>query len=74
MAGDLRGCTVEELLGRALQYPNADSVGDCVVFDIRHNRYRLITKISYGLSLITVVSLLTDAEWDRGGWKNVCGC
>lgn len=56
------------------QWPDADSVGDCVVFNVRHNRYRLITKISYGLGLITVVSVLTHAEYDRGGWRNVCGC
>jgi hypothetical protein len=31
---------------------SADRVGDCVVFDIRHNRYRLIAKIYYGLSLV----------------------
>jgi mRNA interferase HigB len=56
------------------QFPSADSVGDRAVFDIRHNRYRLIAKIYYGLSLVPVVSLVTHAEYDRGGWKNGCGC
>ena len=28
-------------------FPSADSVGDYVIFNIRHNRFRLITKIHY---------------------------
>jgi len=56
------------------QFPSADRVGECVVFDIRRNRYRLIAKIEFGIGLIRVVSLLTHAEYDRGGWKNACGC
>jgi len=45
-----------------------------VVFDIRGNRYRLIAKVYFGLGLISVVSLLTHAEYDGGGWKSACGC
>ena len=52
----------KDFLDVRCQFPSAHSVGDCVVFDIRHNRYRLIAKIYCGLSLVTVVSLLTHAE------------
>ncbi|HUI56322.1 MAG TPA: type II toxin-antitoxin system HigB family toxin [Bryobacteraceae bacterium] len=55
------------------QFPNADSVGDCVVFNIRHNRYRVIAKVAYSLGIVTIRSVLTHAEYDRGGWKNGCG-
>jgi mRNA interferase HigB len=64
----------EKFLDVRRQFPSADRVGQCVVFDIRGNRYRLIAKVYFGLGLIRVVSLLTHAEYDRGGWKHACGC
>ncbi len=64
----------EKFLDVRRQFPSADRVGECVVFDIRGNRYRLIAKVYFGLGLIRVVSLLTHAEYDRGAWKNACGC
>jgi mRNA interferase HigB len=56
------------------QFPSADRVGECVVFDIHGNRCRLVAKVYFGLGLIRVVSLLTHAEYDRGAWKHACGC
>lgn len=55
-------------------FPSADSVGKCTVFNIRHNRYRLITLIHYQTGIVDVRGVLTHAEYSRKGWKNVCGC
>lgn len=50
----------------------ASIVGDYVIFNIRRNRYRLITVIRYPQALIFVRSFLThkqyenQANWDKG--------
>jgi mRNA interferase HigB len=56
------------------QFPDADPVGGCVVFNIRHNRFRIIAQVHYGARLVNVTSVLTHAEYMRGGWKDGCGC
>ena len=52
-----------------MQYPAADQVGDVVIFNIRHNRYRLITYAVFPKQKLYVKALLTHAEYDRGEWK-----
>ena len=55
---------------------DADLVGDCCVFDLGGNNYRLITHIRYATShdegVVDVVDLLTHAEYDKGTWKKEC--
>lgn len=53
-------------------YPHADSVGSCTVFNIKGNSYRLIVKIIYRRQAIYVKNVLTHAEYNKGGWKNDC--
>lgn len=53
-------------------YPHADSVGDCTVFNVRGNNYRLVTKIYYGHQTVLVRAVLTHEEYDEGKWKNDC--
>lgn len=53
-------------------YPHADPVGDCTVFNIRGNRYRLVTKIYYEHQTVLVRKVLTHAEYDEGKWKDDC--
>ena len=50
-------------------YPHADYVHPYTVFNIKGDAYRLIVKIEYRWQMIFVKSLLTHAEYDRGGWK-----
>ena len=50
-------------------YRHADPVGDKTVFNIRGNRYRLITKIDYSAGTVQVREILTHAEYDKGEWK-----
>lgn len=53
-------------------YPHADAVGDCTVFNVRGNNYRIITKIYYRHQTILVRAVLTHAEYDKDEWKNDC--
>jgi len=55
-------------------YGNASLVGECVVFNIGGNKYRLITKINYVTHNVFVRAVLTHAEYDEGNWKKDCGC
>jgi len=55
-------------------YPHADVVAECTVFNIAGNRYRLITKIKYAKQAVYIRFVLTHAEYDRGRWKDDCGC
>lgn len=53
-------------------YPHADAVGDCTVFNIRGNHYRLICGIRYERQVIYIKYVLTHKQYDLGGWKNGC--
>jgi mRNA interferase HigB len=53
-------------------YPHADLVGDCTVFNISGNKYRLIVKIRYQRQRIYVIHVLTHKDYDKGNWKNDC--
>lgn len=50
-------------------YPSADSVGRYTVFDIRGNKYRLISRINYRSQTLFVIAVLTHEEYDLGKWK-----
>jgi mRNA interferase HigB len=54
-------------------YPHADAVGSCTVFNIKGNKYRLITKIDYSTQTVQVKRVLTHAEYDKEKWKKDCG-
>jgi len=69
-----RNAKWKQFLEIRCQFPDADLVGECVVFNIRHNRYRLIAKIFYSTGILLITAALTHAEYDRGGWKHGCGC
>ena len=54
-------------------FPDADHVDDFVVFNIRHNRYRLIAAVHYAkmiekrltLGHVYVASFMTHKDYDR---------
>ncbi len=50
-------------------FPAADSVEQYTVFNLKGNRYRLITEINYRSGRIFIQEVLTHAEYDKGGWK-----
>jgi len=55
-------------------YPHADPVGDCTVFNVGGNKYRLVTKIFYQHQTVLVRAVMTHREYDEEGWKNDCNC
>jgi len=59
-------------------YAAADLVGNCVVFNVRGNKYRLIVKIAYATKtlggIVLIRQVLTHADYDLGKWKEDCKC
>lgn len=53
-------------------FPQADLVGECTVFNLGGNKYRLITKINYKAKVIYVRFILSHSEYDRDKWKKDC--
>lgn len=53
-------------------FASADLVGEVLVFDIDHNRFRLITTVFFPTQEIYVKALLTHKEYDREDWKKWC--
>src|SRR6266478_4887875 len=56
------------------EFGNASIVGNCVVFNIGGNKYRLITRILYASQKVFVLKVLTHAEYDENTWPDECGC
>ena len=52
-----------------LVYPNADLVNRYTVFNIKGNKYRLISRIVYRSQTVFIVAILTHEQYDRGKWK-----
>ena len=57
-------------------FPSADTVlvasgRPVVVFDIAHNRHRLITAVHYNTQKVYTLMVLSHAEYDRDTWKEV---
>ena len=40
-----------------------------VVFNIAHNRYRLIAAVHYNTRIVYTLMILTHKEYDRNAWK-----
>jgi mRNA interferase HigB len=55
-------------------FGSADQVGNCVVFDVGNNRYRLIGRVIYGKGVVYVLKVMDHAEYDRQRWVHDCGC
>jgi mRNA interferase HigB len=48
---------------------NADAVDRWTVFNIKGNKYRLITEINYRYQRLDIRHVLTHAEYDQEKWK-----
>lgn len=53
-------------------FPHADLVGVCTVFNIKGNDYRLITKIYYENQKVLVRFVLTHRDYDKDKRKDDC--
>jgi mRNA interferase HigB len=58
------------------QYPAADQVGGCLIFNARGNAYRLICRVTYAnqwqQGTLLVKHFLTHAEYNKNEWKKDC--
>ncbi|QEH35191.1 mRNA interferase HigB [Aquisphaera giovannonii] len=54
-------------------FGNASLVGNCVVFNIAGNKYRLITRVLYASQKVFVLRVMTHREYDDPRWKEECG-
>lgn len=55
-------------------FGSASLVGNCVVFNIGGNKYRLVTRILFPSQKVFILKCMTHAEYDQGRWKADCGC
>lgn len=55
-------------------FPSADLVGNCTVFNIAGNHYRLITRILFPSHKVFVLRVMTHDEYDQVDWAKQCGC
>lgn len=55
-------------------FGSADQVGNCVVFDVGNNRFRLICRVNYARGIIYVLRPMDHEEYDKGRWIEGCGC
>ena len=53
-------------------FPHADLVGECTVFNIGGNKYRLIAALKYKWQMVYVRHVLTHKDYDKGDWKDDC--
>lgn len=56
------------------EFGSARLVGNCVVFNIGGNRFRLVTRILYPSRKVFILRVMTHAEYDNDQWKTDCGC
>ncbi len=50
-------------------FPSADYVPPFTVFNVKGNKYRLITLIDYAEQVVVVRDVLTHAAYSKGKWK-----
>src|SRR5262245_14060138 len=55
-------------------FGKASLVGNCVVFNIGGNKYRLIVRIFYASHKIYILKVMTHKEYDKDTWKEECRC
>lgn len=55
-------------------FPAADLVGNCTVFNVAGNHYRLIARVIFTSHKVYVLRVMTHAEYDREDWATSCRC
>jgi mRNA interferase HigB len=69
-----RKATWQNLAEVRESFRHADPVGDCTVFNIKGNDYRLITAIRYKGQRVYTLHVLTHGEYNKEKWKDDCYC
>ena len=53
-------------------WSSADIFGNCTIFNIKSNKYRLIVWIDYRTKRVFIRAVLTHADYTKEGWKDDC--
>ena len=53
-------------------FPSADLVGDCMVFNVGGNNYRVIVHIAFDLQIVWIRFVLSHTEYNKERWKTDC--
>jgi len=56
---------------RSADAVTAASGRSVVIFDIAHNRYRLVAAVHYNTQIVFTLMVLTHREYDRGRWRDI---
>lgn len=68
----VRAADWNSLVDARQTFAHADPVGDCIVFNIAGNNYRLISVILFKVKIVLVRQILTHKEYAKGEWKSDC--
>ena len=49
-------------------------MGNCLVFDVGNNRFRLIGRVNYAQGIVYVLKAMDHTEYDKMAWIAGCGC
>ena len=55
-------------------FGSASLVGNCAVFNIGGNKFRLVARILFPSQKVFVLKVMSHAEYDDDKWKSECGC
>ena len=55
-------------------FGSTDQVGNCVVFDVGNNRFRLIGRVNYRVGIVYILKVMDHVEYDKKQWVKDCGC
>lgn len=55
-------------------FGSADRVGNCTVFDVGNNRFRLIGRVNFRAGMLYVLAVMDHKEYDHKAWVDACGC
>jgi mRNA interferase HigB len=53
-------------------FPSADIYGDCIVFNVGGNNYRVIAHVDFKAGLLFIRFVLSHADYTKGRWKTDC--
>jgi len=53
-------------------FNHADIYGNCVIFNIGGNKYRMIAKVEYQKHLVFIRAIMTHSEYEENKWCSDC--
>ena len=53
-------------------FNHSDICGNCTIFDVGGNKYRIIAKVAFGIQIVFIRFVLTHAEYYEKKWQADC--